>query len=174
MSTFPRIIICMAFALSLIVPSYSKSLAQEDVVHIEGPMTLEVVLRTLYVDGEVSEEIVQETIWALDDFWAKYADWQLIDMDDSSLLFEKEVDDISPLLKVNGFFGISDDGVLSIYNGKPEMENVIQSFFQIDVQKLEGKKQQQLKQGIRVKSKEEYTDVLEAMKQFVINEDKGS
>ncbi|MFK4997596.1 BofC C-terminal domain-containing protein [Bacillus sp. N9] len=81
---------------------------------------------------------------------------------------------IFPVIKSKWIFGISDEGVLSIYNGKPEMENVIQSFFQIDVQKLEGKKQQQLKQGIRIKSKEEYAHVLETMKQFVINEDQGS
>ena len=171
MSAFPRIIICVVIAVCFMVPFFSKTQAEEEAVRVEGPMSMEVILRTLYVDGEASEEIVQETIWALDDFWAKYEDWQLVDMDEGFLLFEKKVDDISPLLKVNGFFGISDDGVLSIYNGKPDRENVIQSFFQIDVQKLEGRKQKQLKQGIRVKSKEEYSDVLETMKQFVVNED---
>ncbi|MFK4997595.1 BofC N-terminal domain-containing protein [Bacillus sp. N9] len=63
-------------------------------MHIEGPMTLEIILRKLYVDGEVSEEVVEETIWALDDFWSKYEGWQLVDMDEG-FLFLKKVDDIS-------------------------------------------------------------------------------
>lgn len=135
----------------------------------EKPLELNIILRRVYMDGEISEEKVSETVWALEDFWAKYEAWQLVDMDEKMVLFELDVDDISPLLKVNGFFGISNDGTLSIYNGNPQQEDIIQSFFQIDIKKLEGNKHTQLKQGIPVKTKEDYSDVLETMKHYSID-----
>ncbi|MCJ8006955.1 BofC C-terminal domain-containing protein [Lederbergia wuyishanensis] len=138
----------------------------------EDPLLLNVVLKRKYLDGEISEETVQETIWALEDFWAKYEAWQLVDMDEDKLVFETIVDDISPLLKLNGFFGITEDGTLTIFNGSPEQADIIQSFFQIDIKKLEGKKHLQLKQGIPVKTKEIYTEVLETMKQYSLEKQK--
>ncbi|WP_062104571.1 intercompartmental signaling factor BofC [Bacillus niameyensis] len=144
---------------------------EEHVVIPDTPLILDVTLKRRYLDGEVSEERVQETIWALEDFWAKYESWQLVDIDEENIVFEQSVDDISPLLKVNGFFGITDDGTLSIFNGDPGQSEIIQSFFQIDIKKLEGKKRMELKRGIPVQSKEVYTEVLEAMRQYSIESD---
>nr|WP_066137219.1 intercompartmental signaling factor BofC [Lederbergia lenta] len=144
---------------------------QEDISESipEKPLKLNITLRRVYLDGEISEEKVSETVWALEDFWAKYEAWQLVDMSDEMVLFELKVDDISPLLKVNGFFGVSNDGTLSIYNGNPQQEDIIQSFFQIDIKKLEGNKHLELQQGIPVKTKEDYSDVLETMKHYSID-----
>lgn len=139
----------------------------ESVVPSE-PIELTVLLKRKYLDGEESEEAVKETIWAMEDFWAKYDSWQLVDMNEKQLLFEKEMDDISPLMKANGFFGIESDGTLSIFNGKPEEKEVIQSFFQIDIQRLESNQHNRLKEGIPVKSKEDYQDVIESMKHHTL------
>ncbi|HWJ80428.1 MAG TPA: intercompartmental signaling factor BofC [Niallia sp.] len=130
----------------------------------EDPKKLEVVLKRVYLDGEVSEEYVEETVWSMEDFWSKYDKWQLVDMNSKGLIFKQDVDDISPLLKANGYFGITDDGILTIYNGKPEKENIIQSFFQLDLKKLESKQQENLQKGIPIKSKDRYVRVLETFK----------
>lgn len=135
----------------------------------DSPLVLNLILVRKYIDGEISEELVEETVWALEDFWAKYEQWQLLDMDENHLVLQKEVDDISPLLKVNGFFGIAEDGTLSIFNGKPEKQDVIQSFFQIDVEKLEGKKRSQLQNGIPVKNKVEFTEVLRMLQEYSLD-----
>lgn len=135
----------------------------------ESPLKLNVTLRRVYLDGEISEEKVSETVLALEDFWAKYEAWQLVDMNENMMLFELKIDDISPLLKLNGFFGIANDGTLSIFNGNPQQDDIIQSFFQIDIRKLEGKKQLQLKQGIPVKTKKDFVEVLETMKQYSVD-----
>lgn len=145
-----------------------------EVVVPDAPLEINVILKRKYVDGEVSEEKVNETIWSLEDFWSKYEDWQLVDIDIERIVFEQEIDDISPLLKVNGFFGLTEDGVLSIFNGTPEQSEIIQSFFQIDIEKLEGKKKDELKQGIPVQSKEVYSQVLETLKNYSIDEDKNN
>nr|WP_132947652.1 intercompartmental signaling factor BofC [Thermolongibacillus altinsuensis] len=126
-----------------------------------------VILERMYLDGEVSEEIKEETVTSMKEIWKKYKEWQLVNMDDEQIVFQKEMNDISPLAKANGYFGITEDGTLSIFEGKPdESSRVIQSFFQIDVEKLESHQHEKLKKGIRVHSKENYERILETYKPF--------
>ncbi|MBD1381223.1 intercompartmental signaling factor BofC [Metabacillus arenae] len=134
---------------------------------VTGPLEVTVVMERVYLDGEVSEEIKQEKILAMEDFWAEYKDWQLVYQDEDQIVFQQEINDISPLLKSNGYFGVTEDGTLSIFNGKPnETNEIIQSFFQIDVKKLESRKHSELRKGIRVNSKEKYEKVLKAYKPY--------
>ncbi|MGF2617230.1 regulator [Rossellomorea vietnamensis] len=133
--------------------------------------TVDVILERVYLDGEVSEEIKSETIWSMEDFWAGYAAWELVDMTEEQVVFRQDVDDISPLLKSNGYFGISDDGVLSIFNGRPGQSEIIQSFFQIDIHKLESGKRDELVKGIPVKSKQSYEQVIQSFQPYSLNED---
>jgi forespore regulator of the sigma-K checkpoint len=130
------------------------------------PLVMKIVLERIYLDGEVSEEIVQENIFSLENFWAKYDQWKLKDIDKSEAVFSKQINDISPLLKTNGYFGISDKGVLTIFNGKPDQSRIIQSFFQIDIKKLESRKQKELLDGIPIKNKDRYVKVLETFKSY--------
>ncbi|MFD1705560.1 BofC C-terminal domain-containing protein [Siminovitchia sediminis] len=138
-------------------------------VKSEQPLELTVHLKRVYLDGAMSEEVVNETVFALEDFWAKYESWQLVDMDEKRLVFEKNINDVSPLLKANGYIGISEDGTLSIFNGKPEQSDVIRSFFQIDVKKMESSQHLRLIQGIPVHTKEEFTKVVESMKRYSVD-----
>lgn len=130
------------------------------------PQQLTIILERSYLDGEISEEVVLDSYWSIENFWAKYDQWQLVDMDESTMVFRKQMDDISPLLKANGYFGITDDGVLTIFNGRPDRSRIIQSFFQIDVKKLESRKQEELIQGIPIKTKDRYVEVLETFKPY--------
>ena len=135
------------------------------------PLHITVILERMYLDGEVSREVVDETCWSMENFWAKYDQWRLIDIEDSTFVFQQQVDDISPLLKANGFFGVSPDGILTIYNGRPDRSKIIQSFFQIDIKKLESKTQQQLIQGIPIMTKDHYVEVLETFKPYSVKKE---
>ncbi len=130
------------------------------------PLNMTVILERIYLDGEIGQEVVQETCWSMENFWAKYDQWQLTNIDESTFVFRKQVDDISPLLKANGFFGVTDDGILTIFNGRPGQSRIIQSFFQIDIKKLESKKQEELFHGIPIQSKDHYVEVLETFKPY--------
>lgn len=147
------------------------SAAKLDNSHLQQKMELMVVLEKVYLDGEVSKEVVNESNSSQQDFWAKYDQWQLVDATESTVIFRKNVDDISPLLKANGFFGVTSKGVLSIYNGKPGQSKIIQSFFQIDIKKLESKTQEELIQGIPIKSKDHYVEVLETFKPYSLKKE---
>ncbi len=130
------------------------------------PQQLTIILERIYLDGEISEEVVLDSYWSIENFWSKYDQWQLVEMDESTMVFRKYEDDISPLLKTNGYFGITEDGVLTIFNGRPDRSRIIQSFFQIDVKKLESNKQEELIQGIPIKTKDRYVEVLETFKPY--------
>lgn len=134
------------------------------------PFEVKVILERVYLDGEVSEEQMDEKIWSMEQFWSKYDQWQVVDMDDQSVVFRKHVDDISPLLKANGYFGITDDGVLTIYYGKPQKYNIIQSFFQLDIGKLESTRHEELKEGIPIRNKDRYVEVLETFKNYTVQD----
>lgn len=174
MKMFFKIIVCVAAVL--LMPSFSGTstgLGQENddtPQEVNGPLEVTVILERVYVDGEVSEEIIKETILSMEDFWAEYEDWNLVHQDEEQVVFQQRIDDISPLLKSNGYFGITEDGTLSIFNGKPESNKVIQSFFQIDVEKLESYQHSLLKKGIKIGSKDEYMNVLETFKTYTTSQ----
>jgi forespore regulator of the sigma-K checkpoint len=132
------------------------------------PLHMTVILERNYLDGEISQEVVHETCWSMENFWAKYDQWQLISSEESTFVFKKQMDDISPLLKANGYFGLTEDGVLTIFNGRPDRSRIIQSFFQIDVKKLESKAQQELLQGIPIKTKDRYVEVLQTFQPYSV------
>lgn len=133
------------------------------------PIQRTIILQRVYLDGEISEETIEETIISMDDFWRKYDKWLLVDQNDSQLVFQTYVDDISPLLKGNGYFGIKADGTISIFNGKPVKDQVIQSFYQIDLKKLESSQQTELLKGVKIENKERYKKFLEVYKPYSIS-----
>lgn len=128
------------------------------------PKTIQVILSRIYLDGEISEEVVEETILSMEDFWAEYGEWELVEQDEEQIVFQQKIEDISPLLKINGYFGISEQGTLNIYEGKPAENKVIQSFFQINTKKLKSYQQQKLEKGIPVLSRDRYEKVLKKYK----------
>lgn len=160
--------VCSLTAMILVITLVNGNQERINAVEkmVQGPLSVKVVLQRIYLDGELSEEVTNETILSMEDFWAAYDDWQLIDQNEERIVFQRNVDDISPLLKTNGYFGIAGDGTLSIFNGKPETNEIIQSFFQIDIKKLESRKQDELMKGIRIQSKDQYLEVLKTLETY--------
>ncbi|WP_241773365.1 BofC C-terminal domain-containing protein [Bacillus sp. LL01] len=145
---------------------FNENDTPSDAFEVLAPTTMNVTLQYLYMDGEVIEEQTEETIWAMEDFWAHYEDWTLQTQSEERMVFQKEIDDISPDLKMNGYFGITEDGILSIFEGVPQDEQVIQSFFQVDTKKLKSKQHSELAKGIPVGDKDHYEEVLEVFAEY--------
>lgn len=153
-------------ALFLYGGGHQKVYAETEGMNEKAPIEVEVVLKCMYLDGEISEETVTETIYLIENFWAKYDEWQYIGMENNKMILQKQMNDISPLLKANGYFGVTEDGTLSIFNGKPYKSHIIQSFFQIDIGKLESQIRKDLMKGIPIKTKDRYVEVLETFKTY--------
>ncbi|MFS0775824.1 intercompartmental signaling factor BofC [Neobacillus sp. 3P2-tot-E-2] len=169
---FVTVVLFMSIGMvpGIVVTGFAEQMENHQDQQKSEPQQLTIILERIYLDGEMSEEVVLDSYWSIENFWAKYDQWQLVDIDESTMVFRKQVDDISPLLKANGYFGITDDGVLTIYNGRPDPSRIIQSFFQIDVKKLESKKQDELIQGIPIKTRDRYVEVLETFKPYSMQE----
>ncbi|WP_188651328.1 intercompartmental signaling factor BofC [Pontibacillus salipaludis] len=135
---------------------------------VEQPLELEVVLKREYIDGHVGEERKKETIWSMEDFWARYDGWELVDQREGHITFRKKVDDLSPFVKKAGYFGINEGNELILFDGSDERSEVIQSFFQIDVGKLESFQSEELQKGIKIKSKDQYLSLLKKYEYFSI------
>jgi forespore regulator of the sigma-K checkpoint len=128
-----------------------------------------VFLERVYVDGVVSQEVIRHVGHPRQEILDNYGQCRLVKETEDELVLRAYIDDISPLLKTNGYFGISVGNILSIYEGKPNHSTkVIQSFFQIDVEKLESYHREELKKGIRVHSKDEYVSLMNFFKDYAL------
>lgn len=128
---------------------------------------LKVILQREYLDGELSEEKITEWL-TMEELENKYRGWEKIEQSTDYIIFHKIENDISPLLKTNGYFGMTKDGTLSIYNGKPEEDNIIHTFFQIDVGKLEVYQQEELQQGIQIISKDQFKNLMKEYSEYAV------
>ncbi|MFN2745092.1 MULTISPECIES: intercompartmental signaling factor BofC [Bacillus] len=137
---------------------------EQDRVHIQ--------FEKVYLDGDVGIENKEEPLGKVEDVKAAYKGWQLVDQKKGFMLFRKQVDDISPLSKTNGYIGVTEDGVISTFHGRPGvLSEPIQSFFQIDIKRLESRMADDLRKGIPYRTKHEFQHVIEAVKSSGIMKD---
>lgn len=127
-----------------------------------------IILQREYLDGELSEEKVTEVFRKIEDLQKKYKDWEIVEQTKEQIVLHKTENDISPLLKANGYFGITDDGTLSIFIGRPQYEKIIHTFFQIDVGRLEVYKQEELHRGIPINNKEQFYSLIKEYKEYSV------
>ncbi|GAA0483370.1 hypothetical protein GCM10008986_05530 [Salinibacillus aidingensis] len=179
-SIFPMVV-CLLFFFTLnglaasgtsenVTSAGKQESAEEKKAWEQEPLELEVVLKRKYLDGNIEKEVKNETIWSLQDFWANYKTWNLQKQQEGRVVFEKEIEDLSPEVKKNGYFGLNEDNVLSIFNGKPENSEVIKAFYQIDVEKLESFRKDELKSGIKVDKKSTFQTVIQTYKEYASSE----
>ncbi|MGG2095295.1 BofC C-terminal domain-containing protein [Bacillus sp. S13(2024)] len=164
-------IIAMQIVLAVFCFYHESSVASAESSDnaVEQEPQITIMLQRIYLDGEVSQEIFRDKVVHLEKLLEQYKEWQLVDRDDVQVVLQKRIDDISPLLKTSGYFGVSKEGILQIFNGVPETDNVIHSFFQIDMKKMESYQRERLKRGIRVKSKERFVEVMKDMEQYYMS-----
>lgn len=129
---------------------------------------VEVFLVQTYICGEEQRKLgtfTQEEIEALQQ---AHPEWEL----KSDNVFVEHIEDLSPHCKENGFFGVDTQGNLSLFDGPPADRQVIQTFFQIDLEYLESSLPQttvdQLYNGIPIHDLEEYHSVLATFSDYAI------
>ncbi|WP_205628695.1 BofC C-terminal domain-containing protein, partial [Acinetobacter baumannii] len=72
-----------------------------------------------------------------DELLTRYKDWTLVSRHRNVYTFEKKLNDLSPYCKENAYFGLSENGELTLFDGLPDKGKVIQTFFQLNTKKLE-------------------------------------
>lgn len=163
---FAGVIIGMFFSLMQVSTGTPRQ--GEQSIETLAVNSIKIILERVYLDGEVSEEIFTETAEGMKTFWLEYDDWNLIERTPEIIILQKYVDDISPLLKINGYFGLTEEGILTIFDGEPQKKQIIQSFYYIDTKKLESTHYENLQKGIPVLNCDHYREVLSMFKQYEI------
>jgi forespore regulator of the sigma-K checkpoint len=131
---------------------------------------VELILRRTYICGMKEEEKKQLTGSSLQQILARYAGWEIVSLEKEKLVLHKQVDDISPACKKNGYFGLTPEGILTLFYGLPKDNKVIQTFYQINTKRLEASLPPEevalLKKGIRVRDLAEYNSILSTYGDF--------
>jgi len=125
---------------------------------------VDITLQKTYVCGTQEEQKLTKTVSSPDQVFLDYQEWELVSKEDHHFVFKKLVHDLSPVCKENGYFGLTKEGILTLFEGPPQQQKVIQTFFQIDTERFESSLLQHdlnlLKKGIRIHDIAEYNSIL--------------
>lgn len=135
---------------------------------------IRVVLQTEYICGVETEQLGRMDIPRLKILLAQHPEWEAKITSSDTMQLNQRVEDLSPICKQEAYISIDAAGNLKLYEGKPAEENVIRTFFQLDVGTLESSLPEgvleQLQEGIRIQDKDEYDSVISTFSDFAVDE----
>lgn len=142
-----------------------------DKIRTEGG-TREVFVRKSYVCGEEGGLAGRMGTDEIMSFHQEHPSWKVELDGKGNVTFTEQVDDLSPACKQNAFFGLDKTGNLSLFEGPPDNEKVIRTFFQLNTGYLESSLPhhtiEELKNGIPVIDMAEYNSVLSTFSEFAV------
>lgn len=137
-----------------------------------APRKWQVIIQKNYVAGPMIEEEQEYSAAEIDQLLATFSHMNMVKRGDDFILFTMQIDDISPIIKENGYFALDHHGMLHLYRGDIRDENIIQTFFQIDMERLETtlplEEYMQLREGIHISSLAEYNRILSTYSEFAV------
>ncbi|WP_240376454.1 BofC N-terminal domain-containing protein [Bacillus piscicola] len=54
-----------------------------------SPAQYDIILEREQADGSIIRETKRQTVWAVEDFWNAYKDWELVDQNEQRIIFRK-------------------------------------------------------------------------------------
>jgi forespore regulator of the sigma-K checkpoint len=128
-------------------------------------------LKTTYVSGEEVQTLPGvRTPAQLKELIAEHPGWSGWLSREGDLWLEQRINDLSPLTKKEAYFGVDEQGNLTLFKGPPSAEKVMKTFFQMDMGSMKSSlpegSWEQLHQGIRVQDIEEYNSVLSTFSDY--------
>lgn len=131
---------------------------------MDSEQSREVYVQKIYVCGEEVQRIGELSPNDIAELSKEHPAWVLTLQADGHVYFTEHIQDLSQSCKEAAYFGIDENGVLSLFDGIPQQNKVIQSFFQLNIQYLKSALPpdtvEQLYVGIRVTDIDEYNSVL--------------
>ncbi|MCY9510741.1 BofC C-terminal domain-containing protein [Paenibacillus larvae] len=134
----------------------------------------ETIIRKHYICGEEEQRIGKKKAEEIIKLHQSHPDWQMLIGENGNVLFTQDIEDLSPACKQNAYFGIDQQGNFSLFEGEPKKEQVLRTFFQLNIHSLESSLPKetvdQLYEGIRVKDVAEYNSVLSTFGDYAVEE----
>jgi forespore regulator of the sigma-K checkpoint len=137
----------------------------------EGP--IELVLHRTYLCGEENRQLGRHPTTVAVQLLTAHRDWNAAFDSSGALIMEQSIDDLSLECRKSAYMAMDETGNLSLYDGLPRKEKVIQTFFQMDIERLEMRMSPdqllELSKGIRITDKDEYNSVLSTFNEFALS-----
>ena len=138
------------------------------------PDKRESFMQKAYVCGEELQSLGALSSSEILGVYKEHPQWTVTLNAQGQVYFTERIDDLSPECKQQAYFGIDESGNLSLFSGVPGRDNVIRTFFQLNIHHLEsslpGDAVKDLYNGIRVKDLAEYNSVLSTYSDFAVED----
>ncbi|MBO9609709.1 MAG: BofC C-terminal domain-containing protein [Paenibacillaceae bacterium] len=133
-----------------------------------------VTLRLRFVCGEETQSLGSMKAGDVIRYHEEYPTYDVAIDAGNSVEFSAAIEDLSPHCKEHAYFGIDRNGNLSLFDGVPAGEQIIRTFFQLNVQQLKSSLPHdmwnQLYEGIRITDLAEYNSVLSTFSDFALSD----
>jgi forespore regulator of the sigma-K checkpoint len=150
----------------------NQTKAQEAIRALKGRRAI--FLQTLYVCGEETQQLGLWSSKEVLEAQQKHPNWLIRINETDKVTFIERIEDLSPVCKERAHFGMDAGGNLSLFNGVPGRDNVIRTFFQLDILYLKSSLPQEtvkeLYQGIRVSDMAEYNSILSTFSDYAVED----
>lgn len=179
------LIVVIFISSGLMLPNYTQASEHFTMADIEELSSwlqqneeIETILHRKYVCGDEIEHFGALSYEEIAILGEQHVNWKLtVNQTYTLISFVEEINDLSPYCKKNAFFGMNGTGEFSLFDGEPERDQVIKTFFQLNVPYLESsipkEELKHLLSGIRVHDIEEYDSVLSTFSEFSMERTKA-
>jgi forespore regulator of the sigma-K checkpoint len=134
--------------------------------------THRVFAQKVYICGQEVAEIGKLSSDQIAQYYKDHPQDQVKLTTNGQVYFVEQVEDLSAACKHNAFFGLDKNGRLSLFEGHPNQEKIIRTFFQLNVEHLKTSLPQgtfnQLMQGIPISDLAEYNSVLSTFSDYAV------
>lgn len=159
----------------LLLPPNSNEGEKGEVQVTLAPEDVEVITRTIYEVGPVEEEMKKIPFAELEAIKKEYGNLTPYGQGKDRYIAERKIRDLSPTVKEKGRFGITEDGMLMLYTGDEKERQVIETFFRIDIQRMESglprEEIDRIRKGIPVHNLAEYNSILSTYGEYALYPD---
>ncbi|WP_341281772.1 BofC C-terminal domain-containing protein [Paenibacillus sp. FSL H8-0537] len=138
-----------------------------------------VMLRRYYLCGQESRPLGRMTSLQLIRLLEANSGWHAtFDKTKNRVLVEQTVDEFSKHCQNEAYMGVDKQGNLSLFEGAPQQEKVLRTFFQLDIRYMESSlprdKVEQLSHGIKINDIDEFNSVLSTFSDYELGHGKST
>lgn len=140
----------------------------------QGSDKYTVIHRLQYICGKQDQSLGRKTASAIISLVLDNPDWEASMDKEGRVILEQQVSEMSETCKRSAHMGIDEVGNLNLYDGKPEEDHVIRTFFQLDVEYMKSalppRMLKQLHSGIPITDIADYESVMSTLSDYAVED----
>lgn len=121
---------------------------------------------------QILELLEQQPNWQVDEYGSNYGAASVSNSSEEVIVFYEYIEDLSERCKQSAYIGLDAMDHLTLFEGSPAEEQVIRTFFQIDIEHLKSSLPEEaiesLYNGIRIRDYAQYNSVISTFSQYAV------